>query len=257
MTKDATYHSSMIEARRNMGRLVATKTNYHGGKYADLSDVLDVINGPLLEVGLLLEQFPGVFNGTVTVDTVITHAATGHQEVHSYGMPIQQQTAQGIGSAITYARRYALTSIFGLAPEDDDGETASRPQPQRQPRRQPPPPAAGPETLAEVPPVDGGVVAEEKQPQPDGNDWPADTLAILETLRADAGNLKELQEEAYHWASWQPKWNAEKHLTNAWKKHIGTYPYNKTTARNWIAGWIAYVMAHEDAAKPWQPEGEE
>ena len=43
----------------------------------------------------------------------------------------KKQDAQAVGSAITYLRRYSLQSIMGLPVEDDDGNAASRRQPQR------------------------------------------------------------------------------------------------------------------------------
>ncbi len=42
-------------------------------------------------------------------------------------MPATKQDAQGYGSAMTYARRYSLQAACGIAPEDDDGNQASRP----------------------------------------------------------------------------------------------------------------------------------
>jgi hypothetical protein len=42
-------------------------------------------------------------------------------------VPASKQDAQGYGSALTYARRYSLMAICGIAPEDDDGNRASKP----------------------------------------------------------------------------------------------------------------------------------
>jgi hypothetical protein len=42
-----------------------------------------------------------------------------------FSMPVSKHDAQAVGSAITYARRYALAAVVGIAPEDDDGNLAS------------------------------------------------------------------------------------------------------------------------------------
>ena len=45
-------------------------------------------------------------------------------------MPVSKLDAQAVGSAITYARRYALSAIIGIAPEDDDGNSAAKARPE-------------------------------------------------------------------------------------------------------------------------------
>lgn len=76
----------------------------------------------------------------VNVETMLGHAS-GQWIAFSTFVPAAKFDAQGIGSASTYARRYAIFSMLGLAPEDDDGEDASRAMegkneqpPARQPR---------------------------------------------------------------------------------------------------------------------------
>ena len=126
------YYQAMVAARQSMGKLYHNQSNPHfKSKFANLSAVIDVINGPLLDNGIVVEQFPMFHgDGMVAVNTVITHV-DGHSEaVNGIPFPLGKKDAQGIGSAITYARRYALMSIFGLAPEDDDGNRASEPQKQ-------------------------------------------------------------------------------------------------------------------------------
>lgn len=142
-TPQIQYYTALLAARQGMGKLVKNASNPHfRSKYADLSAVVDVISDALADNGILFEQFPGTpADGLLPLDTVITHAPSGHQEVHSFAVPVDSRaTVQNLGSALTYARRYALMSIFGLAPEDDDGNRASNrngSQPQRQPQRPP------------------------------------------------------------------------------------------------------------------------
>jgi hypothetical protein len=101
-------------------------------KYASLEAVIDAVRQPLLDAGLLLLQ-PTFDNGDrpekgaprcACIKTVIIHAESGESMEVITTIPVSKSDAQGYGSALTYARRYALMGILGLAPEDDDGNTA-------------------------------------------------------------------------------------------------------------------------------------
>ena len=91
-------------------------------KYASLANILDTIQKPLSECGLAISQFP---DGDA-LTTIIVHADSGEWMESSYVMPVvKQNDPQAMGSAITYARRYALGSILNLnIDDDDDGEKA-------------------------------------------------------------------------------------------------------------------------------------
>jgi hypothetical protein len=95
-------------------------------KYADLSSVWAAVRGPLTANELSILQEPSTSDGRVTVTTTLMHSS-GEYVRSSLSMPVKDQTAQGYGSAVTYARRYALQSVMGIAPEDDDGNAASQP----------------------------------------------------------------------------------------------------------------------------------
>jgi len=91
-------------------------------KYASLANILDTIQKPLSECGLAVSQFP---DGDA-LTTIILHSESGEWMESSYTMPVAKQNdPQAMGSAITYARRYALGSILNLnIDDDDDGEKA-------------------------------------------------------------------------------------------------------------------------------------
>ena len=96
---------------------------YHS-KYADLTSILDVIRKPLSENGLSFVQFPTGQNG---LETTLMHTS-GEWMSAIYEMKPIKSDPQGLGSAITYQRRYAIGSILGLSTEDDDdGNNASKP----------------------------------------------------------------------------------------------------------------------------------
>lgn len=92
-------------------------------KYADLAAVRAVIRGPLAKHGLSIVQLPRAQNGVVEVDTMLLHKS-GEYISETLRMPVAQMNAHGIGSAITYARRYGLMTILCLAADDDDGNGA-------------------------------------------------------------------------------------------------------------------------------------
>lgn len=93
-------------------------------KYASLSNILDAINDPLNESGLTFCQFPCGEHG---LNTILMHSESGEFISDYYTMRPTKDDPQGIGSAITYQRRYALASVLGLnIDDDDDGNEASK-----------------------------------------------------------------------------------------------------------------------------------
>jgi hypothetical protein len=94
-------------------------------KYADLSSVWEACRELLTKNGLAVVQtMGGETHESVTVITTLAHIS-GQWIRGGLTMKPTKQDPQGIGSAITYARRYALASIVGVCPEDDDGAAAS------------------------------------------------------------------------------------------------------------------------------------
>ncbi len=104
----------------------ATKSSdnpYFKSKYADLAQCLSVAKKPMADNGLSISQhctFDGQF---VQCVTILGHSS-GQMMISTLMIPVAKKDAQGIGSSITYARRYALSSIIGLTQKDDDGEGA-------------------------------------------------------------------------------------------------------------------------------------
>ena len=94
-------------------------------KYASLSAVWDTIKKPLTDNGLSVTQvaLPITEDGRIILETMLMHSSG---EWISGSLPIKpvKDDPQGLGSAITYARRYAISGLLGIvADEDDDGET--------------------------------------------------------------------------------------------------------------------------------------
>lgn len=93
-------------------------------KYADLGAVWDACREHLSANGIAVTQPITHRDGAMYVVTRLTHASG--QFMQDEGMPLLlgKQDMQGLGSAITYARRYGLMAMVGIAPEDDDGQEA-------------------------------------------------------------------------------------------------------------------------------------
>jgi hypothetical protein len=95
-------------------------------KYADLAVVLNCVRPVFAKYGLSIVQIPSFTDGKVTVQTIIMHKS-GQKIEGSLALPVAKQDAQGVGSAITYARRYAIAAMAGIAQEDDDAQEAVKP----------------------------------------------------------------------------------------------------------------------------------
>lgn len=93
-------------------------------KYATLADVWDACRAQLSAVGLAVVQtmLPSG-ERSVVVRTLLVHES-GEWIASTLTMPVSKPDAQGYGSAITYARRYALAAMVGVTPDDDDAEAA-------------------------------------------------------------------------------------------------------------------------------------
>lgn len=109
--------------------------------YADLTDIVKAVTGVLTANGLSVAQSVAGEVGTVAVTTRIYHAG-GHAEEFGPTVLEARGDARSVGSAITYARRYALAAALGISPdEDDDGALAAQAVQQHRERPTPPTPA--------------------------------------------------------------------------------------------------------------------
>lgn len=119
--------AALAKAQSEIAGASKDKTNPHfKSAYADLASVWDACRVALTKNGLAVLQPVSAEGAAVTVMTLLTHSS-GEWIAGELTMTAQQNTPQGIGSCITYARRYALASMVGVAPEDDDGNEASQP----------------------------------------------------------------------------------------------------------------------------------
>lgn len=125
--------SAFVKAKREFGPALKCKTNpAFKSKYADLAACLEAVDEALLNNGIALIQETFDDNTGVTVETVFRHESGEEMRCGKLHVPASKQDPQGYGSALSYARRYSLMAACGIAAEDDDGNAASKPIPQKQ-----------------------------------------------------------------------------------------------------------------------------
>ena len=120
---------AMSKAQGSMGAAIKGASNpFFKSRYADLGSVIQAIKPHFAEHGLSYVQFPVSGENAVGVTTRLMHSS-GEWLEQEYYIPLGKMDAQAAGSAITYARRYALQAIAGIPAEDDDGNAASQSAP--------------------------------------------------------------------------------------------------------------------------------
>jgi len=127
--------TALVKAQKAFGPALKTNTNPHfKSKYADLSACVEAVIDALNDNGIALIQQTHDDKTGVTVETVFVHESGEMLSSGKLHVPAAKNDPQGYGSALTYARRYSLMAACGIAPEDDDGNAASKPRqaPQRE-----------------------------------------------------------------------------------------------------------------------------
>ena len=119
--------SALVRAQREFAPALKTSTNPHfRSKYVDLAGCIEAVVDALNAAGIALIQRTSEDSTGVTVETVFVHESGEMLECGKLHVPASKQDPQGYGSALTYARRYSLMAAAGIAPEDDDGNAASK-----------------------------------------------------------------------------------------------------------------------------------
>lgn len=133
---------AVVQFHGTIGKIPKTDKNpFFKSKYASLSTILGAISGPLTDSGLAVIQTP---HGCNELTTRLIHLS-GEWIEDTYTMTPTKNDPQGLGSAITYQRRYALGAILSLnIDDDDDGNAASQPSPRPAEKANQPKPAKPP-----------------------------------------------------------------------------------------------------------------
>jgi hypothetical protein len=129
----ASFSADVVNAFSEIEGAEKDKLNPHfKSKYADLTSVIDAIKPVLARHNLAFYQRPQPSDTGILVQTMLRHASGEEIDLGTLYVPANKQDAQGFGSAMTYARRYALMTAFGVPAEDDDGNAAAKAQPAAQ-----------------------------------------------------------------------------------------------------------------------------
>lgn len=128
------------------------KNPHYNSKYASLTACHEAYRGPLAKYGLCFTQQIFSIKETFYIRSMLGHIS-GQWISNIFKLIIDKQNMQGLGSAITYGRRYGVNALIGIVDtEDDDGNGASGKKPPEDPKTPPPekPPAAKPPQMEKV-----------------------------------------------------------------------------------------------------------
>ena len=117
---------ALVKAQMAMKRAMKDSNNpFFNSKYADLASVQDACLPALHENGFaIIHCMDSLDGGGACVTTTMLHES-GRAWVCAIPLRVDKNNMQAVGSAITYARRYGLMCLSGVAPEDDDGNSAA------------------------------------------------------------------------------------------------------------------------------------
>lgn len=134
-TKETSFIEDLIKVQSEVQTLYKDESNpFFKSKYVPLANILREVKPVLNKNGFLLTQQPCVEEGCEVLKTRIIHTSGESMECTA---PLKMEerdknNPQKFGSAITYMRRYTLTSLLALEEDDDDGNQASQQKPQNQ-----------------------------------------------------------------------------------------------------------------------------
>jgi hypothetical protein len=122
--------TALVKAQKEFAPALKDSNNpFFKTKYADLSACVKAVIDALNNNGIALVQKCHPCDDGVSVETIFVHESGELLDCGVLHVPAAKNDPQGYGSALTYARRYSLMAACGIAPEDDDGNAASKGRP--------------------------------------------------------------------------------------------------------------------------------
>jgi hypothetical protein len=119
-------YTALAKAQTSMGKALKDSSNPHfRSKYADLASVMNACLGALTTNGIAVTHSTEWSETEQQLVTTFTHGASDTSCSIAIPLLLGKRDMQGLGSAITYARRYGVMALAGIAPEDDDGNAAA------------------------------------------------------------------------------------------------------------------------------------
>jgi len=146
--------TALVKAQKEFGPALKTSTNPHfRSKYADLATVVEAVIDALNNNGIFLMQMTHETPDGAMAETTFVHESGEMLSAGKLFFPASKHDAQGYASALSYVRRYSLMAACGIAPEDDDGNAASKPKEVPKPAK-PEAPKLKAENKPEIPKAD-------------------------------------------------------------------------------------------------------
>jgi hypothetical protein len=181
-------YSALVKAQKGFGPALKSSTNPHfRSKYADLSACIEAVVDSLNENGIMLMQVTHEAENGVMIETLFLHESGEQMSAGKLFMPATKFDAQGFGSALSYARRYSIMAACGIAPEDDDANSAVKSAPPPLPKPTPKPTPVAP-VVATPKPVEPQPTAQVAPPKMEG--------------KADQWQLKISMDSGSDFAGW-------------------------------------------------------
>lgn len=119
--------NALVKAQKEFAPALKLNTNPHfKSRYVALDGCIEAVIDALHNNGIFLMQKTHDCETGVKIETILIHESGEQLSGGILHVPATKQDAQGYGSALTYARRYSLMATCGIAPEDDDGNAASK-----------------------------------------------------------------------------------------------------------------------------------
>jgi len=119
--------TALVKAQKEFAPALKSSINPHfKSKYVGLDGCVEAVIDALNKNGIFLTQKTSMCDDGVIVETVFLHESGESVSMGQLHVPASKQDAQGYGSCLTYARRYSLMAACGIAPEDDDGNQATK-----------------------------------------------------------------------------------------------------------------------------------
>ncbi len=127
MQKSETINELATALAKAQGQIQDAKKDssnpFFKSHYADLASIWAACRKPLSDNGLSVVQTIEVKEGKRILESILFHSS-GQWISSSLDLLAKEETEQALGSAITYTRRYALSALVGISPDDDDAEAA-------------------------------------------------------------------------------------------------------------------------------------
>lgn len=135
MNEQKNVSAAFVKAQKAFAPAIKSSTNPHyRSTYVDLAGCIDAVLDALNANGIgLIQKTVEAGEKGVSVETIFVHESGETMSGGILYVPVEKINAQGFGSALTYARRYSLMAACGIAPEDDDGNAASKAAPKHKP----------------------------------------------------------------------------------------------------------------------------